>query len=177
MNKKVVIFISILFCVWLLFESSLSSAKASCAGVGEEGDVYGKQCCSGLISVAPNIKELDYQAGKYCNEIYPSVGTQFICINCGDGVCGAGENRCNCSKDCGSLPPYQGVPNLSCQSIGLRKSGQYCSGDKIWTIQKDANKPCDNSFECKSNVCVSDKCVNASLMQKIIEWFRNLFRF
>jgi len=29
----------------------------------------------------------------------------FMCANCGNGLCGAGENYCNCPEDCGGEPP------------------------------------------------------------------------
>jgi hypothetical protein len=29
---------------------------------------------------------------------------QYICISCGDGRCGVGEDRCNCPKDCNKEP-------------------------------------------------------------------------
>ncbi len=34
---------------------------------------------------------------------------------------------------------------------------------------------CDNNFECKSNVCISDECVEEDLLRKILNWFKKLF--
>lgn len=67
-----------------------------CARAGEEGDVYGKKCCSGLTSVPINVEPYD---GNCLGE-YPPYGTQFLCIKCGDGVCDLKENKCNCPQDC-----------------------------------------------------------------------------
>ena len=69
------------------------------------------------------------------------------------------------------------VTTDTCDSIGLRKNGQYCSLDKIWLPQKETDKICDNNFECSSNVCVSGECISSSLIQKIIAWFKRLFGF
>jgi hypothetical protein len=49
-------------------------------------------CCEGLIAVSPS--ELDNQGE--CKE---RIGRR-VCIRCGDGVCGEGENRCRCPEDC-----------------------------------------------------------------------------
>ena len=64
-----------------------------------------------------------------------------------------------------------------CDSIGLRNDGKYCSFDRVLLEQKAPEEQCDNNFECNSNVCVNDKCVSGSLIQKIIDWFRRLFGF
>ncbi len=64
-----------------------------------------------------------------------------------------------------------------CGNIGLRNDGKYCSFDKVLLEQKFPEEQCDNNFECKSNVCVNDKCVSGSLIQKIIDWFKRLFGF
>lgn len=64
---------------------------------------------------------------------------------------------------------------LICDSIGLRKKSNYCSSDKIWVLQVADGDNCENNFECSSNVCAGGKCVSASLIQKILNWFKNLF--
>lgn len=58
----------------------------------------------------------------------------------------------------------------SCISYGTRKGGSYCETDKTLKVQKSGDESCDNNYECRSNVCVSDKCVGLSLIQTIM-WF------
>lgn len=40
--------------------------------------------------------------------MYP-LCSSYICTKCGDGVCGKGENHCNCQVDCGKSE--KGDPN------------------------------------------------------------------
>ena len=66
-------------------------------------------------------------------------------------------------------------PN-KCKEIGLRESGRYCSGDNIWQEQKGDDLSCENNFECSSNLCIDNQCVDSGLFAKIIRWFQKLFR-
>ena len=72
----------------------------------EEGGrgYFGKdECCSGLTSLlrwticdTPGDKR-----GCDGNGCFPPPPDgSFICTKCGDKICGLGENRCNCPKDC-----------------------------------------------------------------------------
>jgi len=65
--------------------------------------------------------------------------------------------------------------NEKCYPFGYRKSWKYCSDDELFKDQLEAEEDCENNFECKSNVCISEKCVNAGLIQKVIEWFKRWF--
>ncbi|MDP2925603.1 MAG: hypothetical protein Q8N99_04485 [Nanoarchaeota archaeon] len=62
-----------------------------------------------------------------------------------------------------------------CYPFGYRKGGNYCSDESKFVEQLKADKTCENNFECSSNVCVSSKCVDEGLIQKIINWFKKLF--
>ncbi len=77
------------------------------------------------------------------------------------------EDILTCENSC----PFEG----SCLPIGIRAEGKYCNIDGTLTTQLTEGQQCDNNFECESNVCVSGQCVETSLIQKILEWFRNLF--
>jgi len=64
-----------------------------CIPEGGEGPVVpgGPECCPGLVELA-----------KYFIEdgmCIPMVGV-FVCTSCGDGICGPGEDVCNCPEDC-----------------------------------------------------------------------------
>ena len=65
--------------------------------------------------------------------------------------------------------------NSPCETIGLRKSGKYCSSDMVLIDLKKENTNCDNNFECSSNVCVAGKCISEGLIQKVISWFKRMF--
>jgi len=62
-----------------------------------------------------------------------------------------------------------------CYPFGYRKSGKYCSDTGQFVEQFEAEKSCDNNFECSSNVCVNGSCVSGSFIQRIMEWFKRLF--
>lgn len=64
-----------------------------------------------------------------------------------------------------------------CETEGIRKDGKYCSNDKTWQKQKEANDFCENNFECKSNFCLESKCVSKGLLRKIIDWISSIFGF
>jgi len=56
--------------------------------------VSGKKCCEGLT------ESVSY--AEINNECAPEMDVA-ICINCQDGTCGPGENKCNCPEDCGEI--------------------------------------------------------------------------
>ncbi len=75
----------------------------TCIGAGEEfeGKVECTRCCEGLDQTQPMVETdktfPDYPAGCGPGPEPPSI---VLCVACGDGVCGAGENRCVCPEDC-----------------------------------------------------------------------------
>ena len=62
-----------------------------------------------------------------------------------------------------------------CYPMGYRKSEKFCSDEGMFIGQKKGDEICDNNFECKSNVCVNDKCVSQGFIEKILSWFKRLF--
>lgn len=73
------------------------------AGEQYEGKVICAQCCPGLTRGAilvhgDRVPPSADQLPEGCDdEAPPSLG---VCIQCGDGLCGPGENFCNCPDDC-----------------------------------------------------------------------------
>lgn len=76
-----------------------------CRGAGESFDakVICSGCCDGLTRIPPFVEgnvdppEVDgLPAG--CDRA--GIDSVFVCAHCGDGMCGVGENRCNCPVDC-----------------------------------------------------------------------------
>jgi len=94
-----------------------------CIGEGETGSIFGYDiCCPGLTKIANS-----WSTDNEC--IAPTDGS-FICSYCGNGVCGKGENVCNCPQDCKivkNLPPV--IDDLQAPSqLRVKEEG-------IWTIR------------------------------------------
>ena len=74
-----------------------------CIEEGGRGYWGEDECCSGLTSLS-RWTICDTPGDKRgCNEngcFPPPPDGSFICTKCGDKICGLGENRCNCPKDC-----------------------------------------------------------------------------
>ena len=71
----------------------INQPKTNCLKEGEiYGTGYAEDCCSGLNKI-PNV----FKTGTECSV---SNGETAICAYCGNGVCGTGENQCNCPADC-----------------------------------------------------------------------------
>jgi hypothetical protein len=87
---------------WSLVESNLRNCVMEGAHFDGHFAAFGLACCSGLSNVA-GVGEADGSTGlglpAGCNFPLGPPGLQ-VCIRCGDGTCGPGENRCNCAKDC-----------------------------------------------------------------------------
>ncbi len=69
--------------------------SSTCIGEGRRIGGGNAPCCEGLKKV-PDIAGPD--ASGRCAAVYVSSGS--VCAMCGDGVCGTGENACNCPVDC-----------------------------------------------------------------------------
>ncbi len=107
---------------------------SNCAGEGESVPVVpgAPECCEGLTKIGC---EKPDNNGICPTE--PCVGAS-ICAKCGNGVCGHGENKCNCPKDCeeaecntdrdcmgGGCPQVVGGDKPKCD---LKTKTCYCGG-------------------------------------------------
>jgi hypothetical protein len=81
---------------------SKCAAKLPCVKEGEAIDVFAQlECCFGLKSIN-NLSDIG---------IMPMNSNESsVCANCGDKICGKGENRYNCPEDCGSPPESSPAP-------------------------------------------------------------------
>jgi len=70
--------------------------RGACTGAGEtlEAKDICSVCCAGLTRIS---RDAPGDGGACEPAPIPSL---FLCSACGDGVCGDGENRCNCPGDC-----------------------------------------------------------------------------
>lgn len=67
--------------------------KVTCVEEGEILDLginLDLKCCAGLVR--KSLYDLE--------NCIALPGLKFICIKCGNGICGPGENKCNCPEDC-----------------------------------------------------------------------------
>jgi len=63
----------------------------------------------------------------------------------------------------------------TCIPIGVRINNKFCDINKELKPQLSGESPCNNNYECDSNVCVSKKCISTSFLEKIIDWFKKIF--
>lgn len=112
------------------------------------------------------------------NDLFPEVELDKCKIDndCND------ENACtrdSCSgspKKCFSEKINIGCStNNSCIPIGTRIEDKYCDIDASIKPQQLKEGKCNNNYECKSNLCINDSCIEPSFIQKILNWFRRLF--
>lgn len=62
-----------------------------------------------------------------------------------------------------------------CYPFGYRKDGNFCSDSGTFTIQLTSDKTCENNFECSTNLCVDNQCIDSGLWQRFLHWFTKLF--
>ncbi len=68
----------------------------------------------------------------------------------------------------------------ACLPVGTRTESEgipvYC-GDTHNLLPQKAKEaaPCTQHYECLTNLCIDSSCVEQSLLQKIISWFRSIF--
>ena len=65
--------------------------------------------------------------------------------------------------------------NNVCIPISTRTETQYCDIDYSFKNQKSEDMNCNNNYECSTNICVNNKCISPSFIQKIMDWFSKLF--
>jgi hypothetical protein len=78
--------------------SNTNNGKEKCIKEGWMADsVYGEStpCCPGLRMIGL-IENWNPEMGVCTIKLTPL----SICLKCGDGICGHGENYCNCKDDC-----------------------------------------------------------------------------
>lgn len=98
--------------------------KAGCVGEGQKLDPATNQmCCAGLTAIA--IAEMDATTGQ-CYFAKDAA----LCTACGNGVCGIGENLCNCPQDCKPQPQCKAMDPAAfgpCDAlIGFAFTGNDC---------------------------------------------------
>jgi hypothetical protein len=59
-----------------------------------------------------------------------------------------------------------------CYPIGYRMESTYCD-DQQFLDNKEANAFCNNDFECSTNLCIDNECIDSGFWRKIMGFFRN----
>jgi len=130
--------------------------QMQCIAEGESGAVIpdGPQCCEGLTQIGCDQPDQSGECSGGC------VGA-FYCTMCGNGICGLGENKCNCPQDCKEeeltiygykivcdseeyLPNWgdgQDVPTITEQVINdfIAQNSEYCHLEEGWDFEWGRN--------------------------------------
>jgi hypothetical protein len=130
---------------------------AGCLGEGESFNATGKkpeelkECCEGLVK----INKIHYEPSAIPECKFPKCEC-YVCTRCGDGICGKGENFCNCSEDC--------PPGSSGKDCADHKDYESCSKDSncMWLAPGCGEKPLPKALtgcHSKDIVCnTEDDC-------------------
>jgi len=62
-----------------------------------------------------------------------------------------------------------------CMTYGVRSGKQFCDMSGQLVMQKADNSYCKNNYECSSNICINNKCVNISLWNRFVRYFSRWF--
>ena len=66
---------------------------------------------------------------------------------------------------------YKFDPDNTCTTPGQRKSGKYCSEEKVWIQQKQTEEICKDDFECRSDICTDGSCQSKSpIIKPLVYW-------
>jgi eight-cysteine-cluster-containing protein len=100
-----------------------------------------------------------------------------VCTKCGDGICGKGENKCNCPEDCEkngckTLNPYgYGVCAMVLGYVYTGKECKLASGcsckpdcDYFFKTKEDCEKACIPAKSCIVSGCSGEICATESMM-------------
>tara|TARA_B100002003_G_C14107417_1_gene532661 strand:- start:176 stop:1501 length:1326 start_codon:yes stop_codon:yes gene_type:complete len=121
--------------------------------------------CDAVVNTCENGQKLDFECPdgifvSWCS----CLNNEWRCVNSPQTLCKT-ERICEGCLD----------ENNVCIPISTRTETQYCDMDHSFKNQKSEDMNCINNYECSTNICVNNKCISSSFIQKIIDWFKNLF--
>ena len=115
--------------------------------------IQNQTCCQGLKGITPwqPMPMLNGSRNSTC--IAPPDGS-VICTRCGDGVCGAGENRCDCPQDCNNQTTCS--RNLNQEACAKTGGIWMCSSVSCY-----CQCPCARDSDCGIDRCGQggDTCI------------------
>jgi hypothetical protein len=85
------------------------------------------------------------------------------------------QDETETTADCSSGCKLSG--DDKCYPFGERRSGKYCSSlSSEFANQKTGDAVCENNYECSSNLCVSGKCIDQGFWEKVVAFFKEMFK-
>lgn len=111
-----------------------------------------------------------YCDGKNSNGVFEEFNCANACVDVeGKGACLKKQKvslenlkQGKCSTGC----YFKGT----CYTMGTRtRDGMFCSVDERLEWQLFDDKECFNNFECRSNLCIVNKCVSEEVFDKFLE--------
>lgn len=141
-NNKTTLYIFLIVCVvviaagivWFSLSNSNKEACIKEGGTLAVSPTETRDCCGGLKPIGCARPDTGGQCPPSC------FGASY-CTKCGDGVCGKGENICNCSQDCKALDVNSFWENRE----------NYIGKEIILTGKIEAMNP-----RCTENVCAKE---------------------
>ncbi len=114
-----------------------------------------RTCCSGLQSGTVYDMDCVQQQGQ-CSGC-EMIGTS-VCINCGNNICGPGENYCNCPEDCEQeIASCEQLPQLSADI-------DFNWGNSLTRLSWQQN-PGANIELLRAEIYTADECVPSELQE------------
>jgi len=112
--------------------TTTTTTTLPCLTEGQSGAVVpnAPSCCSGLTSIGCDRPDSNNTCPTHL------CAGAFFCTKCGNGVCGPGENKCNCPKDCAQIsctndfdcPEKMKCQNSTCVDVGCIGEGKMAPG-------------------------------------------------
>jgi hypothetical protein len=114
-------------------------SEPDCVEEGEKGNGFSSDvCCEGLTKIANS-----WPIGDTC---LAATDGSFVCSYCGDGVCGEGENKCNCGIDCLEKE------FICCRDVECISMGGVCK-DKNVDSCEDGYYSASSPYGCPDGLC------------------------
>ena len=94
---SVIVLVLAIFIVWNFTDFTIKFPKG-CIGDGQKAYMMNNDsCCKGLTDIGNSQPYINEDGSVDC---IATLDGSFYCTKCGNGVCGEGENECNCKEDC-----------------------------------------------------------------------------
>jgi hypothetical protein len=144
---------------WQCIDSPENQCATQCHAAGDRfTDFEGKQtCCAGLTKADDCIPDVvNGEVSCACPDC-----PCFVCVDCGDGVCGQAENSCNCPDDCPQPECVEGatLPCNCMNNLAEEPACWMCDANGSWTPIEYEADPCNCLYSagCREGyVCEAD---------------------
>ncbi len=146
------------------------STKDVCSGSPKKcSNTKITECVTGDNYCPPNCK---YENDKDC----PELDQCSIDSDCDDNNACTIDKCSGTPKKCFNQRNSGGCDlNGNCVPVGTKTKSNYCSLNNSFKDQKPKESSCNNNYECSSNICIDNNCIEPGFIQKIINWFKKLF--